>query len=195
MLQMATALQIPPLVHPRVLSLTRTHMKTDNTEELVIATILLIGDAIGFITTQLLVPGISLILAGLGWRPPIKPEVELLSTTPQELQTAFAAVFKTFQFDALADLAMSVPWEDAIQAADPAPGQPGRNWSRGILQPLSLRDLRGTAERRKLDHSGLGKPELVEAILDDIDREADGYRREVPTAEERSPSLRRRSKR
>jgi hypothetical protein len=88
-------------------------MKTiDPTEELVISA------AIGFITTHLLVPGASLILAGLGWRPPAKPEVEL----------------------------------ELLE-----PGTPFFPWP-----------------------------------ADDL---ADDYSREVPTAEERSPSLRRRSKR
>jgi hypothetical protein len=100
------------------------------TEELVIATILLIGEAIGFITTHLLVPGISLILAGLGWRPPTRPEVEPLE-----------------------------------------PGTP-------YLTEVEL-------------HSGFFPP--TDAIpADDI---ADDYSCEVPTAEERSPSLRRRGKR
>jgi hypothetical protein len=91
-------------------------MKTINTEELVIASLLLLGEAIGFITTYLLVPGISLILAGLGWRPPARPEMELLE-----------------------------------------PGTPFFPWP-----------------------------------ADDL---ADDYSREVPTAEERSPSLHKRSKR
>jgi hypothetical protein len=47
MLRIATALQTTSLVHPRVQSLTHTHMKTINpTEEMVIATILLISGAI-----------------------------------------------------------------------------------------------------------------------------------------------------
>lgn len=192
MLQMATALQTTPLVHPRVQSLTRTHMKTINpTEELAIATILLIGEAIGVITTHLLVPGASVILAGLGWRPPTRLEVEPPFTTPEELQ-----LLKAFPLYALTDPTMGVPWEDAIPATAPVSAPlPGREWSRAILQPASLRELRGTAERRKLDHSGLAKPELIEAILDDIDDEASNANTEVPTAEERSPSLRRRGKR
>jgi hypothetical protein len=157
-------------------------MKTINTEELVIASVLLLGEAIAAITTHLLVPGDSLILAGLGWRPPTGLEVEPPSTTPEELHKAFAV---------LTDPAMGVPWEDAIPAAAPAPAQPGRNWSRRQLQPFSLRQLRDMAERRRLDYFGLTKPELIEVILDDIDRQADDYSREVPTAEERSPSLRR----
>ena len=133
MLQMATALQIPPLVHPRVLSLTRTYMKTiDPTEELVIATILLIGEAIGFITTHLLVPGASLILAGLGWRPPARPEVELEPSAPYLTQVELHSNFF--------DMALE-------------PGTPFFPWP-----------------------------------ADDL---ADDYSREVPTAEERSPSLRR----
>jgi hypothetical protein len=97
-------------------------MKTINTEELVIASLLLLGEAIGFVTTHLLVPGISLILAGLGWRPPTRPEVE-----PLELLELLE------------------------------PGTPFFPWP-----------------------------------VDDL---ADDYSREVPTAEERSPSLRRRGKR
>jgi hypothetical protein len=148
MLQMTTALQIPPLVHPRVLSLTRTHMKTINpTEELVIATILTIGEAIGFITTHLLVPGISLILAGLGWRPPTRPEVEPPSTTPEESQKAFC------------NMAMA----------------------KGLVVALD-----------NFFPSGAGADQAIANYINDI---ADDYSHEVPTAEERSPSLRRRSKR
>jgi hypothetical protein len=167
---MTTALQTLPLVHPRVLSLTRTHMKTVNTEELVITAILLIGDAIGFITTHLLVPGISLILAGLGWRPPTRPEVEPPFTTPEELHKAFAA---------LTDPAMGVPWEDAIPATAPA----------------TLEELQRAFQEIALTR---GCAAALEAFpLDTIpaDDLADDYSREVPTAEERSPSVRRRSKR
>ena len=135
MLQMATALQIPPLVHSRVLSLTRTHMKTINpTEELVIATILVISDAIAAIATHLLVPGISLILAGLGWRPPTRPEVEPLE-----------------------------------------PGTP-------YLTQVELRSW-GFFDM-ELEPSTPFLPSLADDLADD-------YSREVPTAEERSPSLRR----
>jgi hypothetical protein len=105
-------------------------MKTINpTEKLVITSLLLLGDAIGTITTHLLVPGISLILAGLGWRPPTRPEVEPLEPgTPYLTQVELHDSFFNMALEPF-------PW--------PA---------------------------------------------DDI---ADDYSREVPTAEERSPSLRR----
>jgi hypothetical protein len=132
---MTTVLQILLLLHPRVLSLTRTYMKTiDPTEELVIATILLISDAIGTITTQLLVPGISLVLAGLGWRPPTRPKV--------------------------------VP---------PEPGTPY----------LTQVELHGSFFDMELEPSTPFFPWHADDLADD-------YSREVPTAEERSPSLRRR---
>lgn len=114
------------------------------TEELVITAILLISDAIGTITTQLLVPGISLILAGLGWRPPTRPEVELLEIGPppatlEELQRAFQ------------EIALTKGCAAALEAFP--------------LDTIPADDL------------------------------ADDYRREVPTAEERSPSLHRRGNR
>ncbi len=110
-------------------------MKTiDPTEELVIAAILLIGEAIGFFTTQLLVPGISFILAGLGWRPPTRPEVE-----------------------------------------QPDPGTPY----------LAQVELRSNFFDMELEPGTPFFPRLADDLADD-------YSREVPTAEERSPSLRRR---
>jgi hypothetical protein len=121
-------------------------MKTINTEELVIASLLLLGEAIGFITTHLLVPGISLILAGLGWRPPTRPEVE-----------------------------------------PPEPGTP-------YLTQAELRSgFFPTTEELQADLAAMRKAFWSDAIpADDL---ADDYRHEVPTAEERSPSLHRRSKR
>jgi hypothetical protein len=112
-------------------------MKTINTEELVIASLLLLGEAIAAITTHLLVPGISLILAGLGWRPPARPEVK-----PPEPGTPYLTQVELH--GSFFDMALE-------------PGTPFFAWP-----------------------------------ADDL---ADDYSREVPTAEERSPSLRRRSKR
>jgi hypothetical protein len=112
-------------------------MKTVNTEELVITAILLIGDAIAAITTHLLVPGISLILAGLGWRPPTRPEVE-----PPEPGTPYLTQVELD--DSFFDMALEL-------------GTPFFPWP-----------------------------------ADDL---ADDYSREVPTAEERSPSLCKRGKR
>lgn len=120
-------------------------MKTINTEELVIASLLLLGEAIATITTHLLVPGISLILAGLGWRPPTRPKVELEPGTPYLTQVELHSVFFPTTEELQADLAAmrEAFFSDTIPA-------------------------------------------------DDL---ADDYSREVPTAEQRSPSLRRRVKR
>jgi hypothetical protein len=108
-------------------------MKTINpTEELVIASLLLLGEAIAAITTHLLVPGISLILAGLGWRPPTRPEVELEPGTLYLTQVELRSSFFDMELES---------------------GTPFFPWP-----------------------------------ADDL---ADDYSREVPTAEERSPSLRR----
>jgi hypothetical protein len=117
-------------------------MKTINTEELVIASLLLLSEAIAAITTHLLVPGISLILAGLGWRPPARSEVEQPEpVTPYLTQVELHSSFFPTTEELQADLA-------AMREAFP----------------------------------------LYAIPADDI---ADDYRHEVPTAEERSPSLRR----
>jgi hypothetical protein len=99
-------------------------VKTINTEELVIAVI----------TTHLLAPGVSLILAGLGWRPPARSEVE-----------------------------------------QPDPGTP-------YLAQVELRSW-GFFDM-ELEPGTPFSPWLADDLADD-------YSREVPTAEERSPSLRR----
>ena len=144
--------------------------KSLTTEEVVIVSCLAVGWAIATIARELLAPLVALVLTLLGWRPASrKPLVDSCSKPLTREQIK----------------APSLP------SSAPAPAT-GRTSSRAILQPVSLRELRRMAELRGLDHSGLRKPELIEALLNHIDDAASNGDSEALTAEQRNPSMGRR---
>jgi hypothetical protein len=139
-------------------------------EEVVIVSCLAVGWAIATIARELLAPLVALVLTLLGWRPASrKPLVDSCSNplTWEQIKTP------------------------PLPSSAPAPAT-GRTSSRAILQPVSLRELRRRAELLGLDHSGLTRPELIEAILDDIDDTLSNGATEALTAQQRNPSMGRR---
>ena len=80
-------------------------------------------------------------------------------------------------------------------APEPVPPVPN-SWldtttpKRTILQATPLAQLRSLATARGMDPSGLGKPDLIDAILDHIDDAASNGDAEALTPEQRNPSPR-----
>ena len=161
-------------------------------EEVVIVSCLAVGWALVTIARELLVPLAALVLTLLGWRP--KP--------PAGRQGCGARVFAGrlqrpepgASLPVVVDSYRTCAQFPQIRATMPPhiaiTYQPKPALSRAVLQPLTLPQLRSMAELRNLDHSGLRKPELIEAILDHIDDAASSGNTEALTSEQRNPSLR-----
>jgi hypothetical protein len=137
------------------------HMKTIDTEEIVISSLLLLCGAIATITRYILIPAVCLVLALLRWRPPATAAPTSISRMELEEAALFPAL---------------LPLADRGGRLEPVPAERLRTSNRLI-----------SAHRRVRAAQNL---EAQEAI---VDRWND-YRSEVPTAEDRSPSLRKRNR-
>ena len=155
------------------------------TEEVVIVSCLAVGWAIATIARELLAPLAALVLTLLGWRPASrKPLVD----------SCRAAVFAGrlqrpepgASLPVVVDSHRTCAQFPQIRAAMPA------HIAITFLQPLTLPQLRRMAQLRGLDHSGLRKAELIEALLNHIDDAASNGDSEALTAEQRTPSMGRR---
>ena len=137
------------------------HMKTIDTEEIIISSLLLLCGAIATVTRYILIPAVCLVLALLGWRPPAKAAPTSISRMELEEAALFPALL-------------------------PTAGRSSR------LEPMPAERLR-TSNRLISAHRRVRAAQDLEAQEAIVDRWND-YRSEVPTAEDRSPSLRRRNR-
>jgi hypothetical protein len=192
-------------------------MKPITTEEIILVPCLLVGWAIATIARDVAAPLAALVLTLLGWRP--KPPLAYVmncssGTTRPTWDPALVAKLAAPVFagrlqrldpgaplpDVVDNGSKHLTWEQmkAIrEASAPMPPhiaithQPLTFSSRDVLQSLFNPQLRSMARLRGIDPVGLSRKELIEALLDDAVDRANNYSAEVPTAAERSPSLRR----
>ena len=108
-----------------------------------------------------------------------------LATIARELLVPLAALVLTL-----------LGWRPKPPAApEPVPPMPN-TWldtttpKRTILQATPLAQLRSLATARGMDPAGLSKPDLIEAILDNLDDAANSGNTKALTPEQRNPSLR-----
>ena len=162
--------------------------KSLTTEEVVIVSCLYVGRAIATIVRELLVPLAALVLTLLGWRP--KPPAGGAPVFAGRLQRPEPGASLPVVVDNYRTCAQFPQIRAAMPPHIAITYQPKPALSRAVLHPLTLPQLRSMAELRNLDHSGLRKPELIEAILDHIDDAANGGNTEALTPEQRNPSPR-----
>lgn len=182
-----------------------------NTEEVVLASCLAIGWALTTIARDLLAPMASAVLAALGYRP--GPPLAYIESNGKFIPTWDEK--KLDYYSALANPSLGQPWPPISETllddlevpnyrvcisipklhhktitythqprfAFPSPAR---------LQNTSLSQLRRMAESLRVDSNGLSKQSLIEVLLDEFFGRSNDYSSDVPTAEERSPSLKRR---
>ena len=148
--------------------------KTLDTEEIVISSLLLLCGAIATITRYILIPAVCLVLALLGWRPPATAAPTSISRMELEEAALFPAL---------------LPPADRGGRLEPVPAERLRTANRLISAADWVSQWQPNAPRWKRVNTARDL-EAQEAI---VDRWND-YRSEVPTAEDRSPSLRRRNR-
>jgi hypothetical protein len=150
------------------------HMKTIDTEEIIISSLLLLCGAIATVTRYILIPAVCLVLALLGWRPPAKAAPTSISRMELEEAALFPAL---------------LPTAGRSSRLEPMPAERLRTANRLISAADGVDQWQPNAPRWKRVNTARDL-EAQEAI---VDRWND-YRSEVPTAEDRSPSLRRRNR-
>jgi hypothetical protein len=156
------------------------HMKkTLDTEEIVISSLLLLCGAIATVTRYILIPAVCLILALLGWRPPATAAPTSISRMELEEAALFPALMPPANRDNRVELLMG-----ELQTIAPCDWKAREALIRRVQEARIQQEARIRLARETSDL------EAQEAI---VDRWND-YRSEVPTAEDRSPSLRRRNR-
>jgi hypothetical protein len=184
----------------------RTATMKINTEEVVLASCLAIGWALTTIARDLLAPMASAVLAALGYRP--GPPLAYVESNGKIIPTWDK--IKLDYYSVLANPSLGQPWPPISETLLDDLEVPNYRVCISIpklhhntttythlpspadLHNASLPQLRRMANLLGMNSNGLSKESLMEALLDEFFDRSNDYSSDVPTAEERSPSVKRR---